>query len=46
MGSADLGVGSRREASAEFSKKLETIRAAAKHAFPVGDIDEMLADIE
>jgi hypothetical protein len=26
--------------------KLAAIRAAARHAFPTGDIDEMLGDIE
>ncbi len=41
-----LELARRREPSTEFSKKLETIRAAAKHEFPVGDIDEMLAEIE
>ncbi len=27
-------------------KKLEVVRAAAKHKFPVADIDQMLAEIE
>jgi len=30
----------------EIEKKLAVIRAAAKYEFPVGDIDQMLAEIE
>ena len=30
----------------DVSKKLEAIRAAAKHEFPTGDIEDMLAEIE
>ncbi len=37
----------RRGHSAEgFDKKLEAIRAAAEHEFPVSGIGEMLAEIE
>ena len=28
------------------ARKLAAVRAAARHGFPTGDIDEMLADIE
>jgi hypothetical protein len=28
------------------AKKLEAIRAAMRHAYPTGDIDSMLAEIE
>lgn len=30
----------------EAGKKLDVVRAAAANAFPTGDIDEMLGDIE
>jgi len=30
----------------DAGKKLEAIRAAARHEFPAGDIDHMLAEIE
>ncbi len=37
----------RRGHSAEgFDKKLDAIRAAAEHEFPVSDVGEMLAEIE
>jgi hypothetical protein len=36
----------RREPNKDVEKKLEAIRAAAKYEFPVGDIDEMLGEIE
>jgi hypothetical protein len=36
----------RREPLGDVGKKLEIIRAAAKHEFPTGDIDSMLAEIE
>lgn len=35
-----------REPLGDAGKKLEVIRAAAKHDFPTGDIDQMLAEIE
>ena len=30
----------------EASKKLEVVRAAARHSFPTGDIEQMLGEIE
>jgi hypothetical protein len=36
----------RRKPIGDASKKLTAIRAAARHAFPTADIDEMSADIE
>jgi len=30
----------------EASKKLETVRAAVRHDFPTGDIEQMLGEIE
>ena len=37
----------RREAPrSEAGKKLQVIRAAARHSFPTADIDEMLGQIE
>jgi hypothetical protein len=36
----------RQEPLGDVGKKLEIIRAAAKHEFPTGDIDTMLAEIE
>lgn len=36
----------RREPAAEASTKLEAVRAAAEHAFPTADIDQMLREIE
>lgn len=36
----------RKEPTESSSKKLEAIRAAAKHQFPVADIDSMLSQIE
>jgi hypothetical protein len=41
-----LELARREEPTQEFSKKLETIRAAAKYEFPVRDIDGMLEEIE
>ena len=35
----------RRESLGDVDKKLEAIRAAAQHNFPVADIDQMLAEI-
>jgi hypothetical protein len=34
------------EPATDIGKKLEAIRAAARHDFPSGDIDAMLAEIE
>ncbi|MGH3545584.1 MAG: antitoxin, partial [Mycobacteriales bacterium] len=36
----------RRESVGDPARKLHAIRSAAGHAFPVGDISSMLADIE
>ncbi len=41
-----LDLARRREPSESLNKKLAAIRAAAKHEFPVSDIDRMLAEIE
>jgi hypothetical protein len=36
----------RHEPLGDVGKKLEIVRAAAKHAYPTGDIEAMLAEIE
>ena len=36
----------RKEPLGDAGKKIEVIRAAARHSFPTGDIDDMLRDIE
>lgn len=36
----------RREPLGDTSKKLQVVRAAARHAFPTADIDAMLGEIE
>ena len=36
----------RREPLGDADKKLEVVRAASRHAFPTGDIDQILAEIE
>ena len=36
----------RSEPRTEARKKLDVVRAAARHAFPVSDIDQMLGEIE
>jgi hypothetical protein len=41
-----LELARRREPAGSISKKLEVIRAAARHDYPVSDIDGMLAEIE
>jgi hypothetical protein len=41
-----LELARRREPSSDAGKKLEAIRAAARHSFPSGDIEAMLAEIE
>jgi hypothetical protein len=41
-----LRAASRQEPLGDAGKKLAVVRAAARHAFPSGDIDQMLADIE
>ena len=41
-----LDLARRREPTEDLGKKLDAIRAAVKHEFPVSDIDQMLAEIE
>jgi hypothetical protein len=41
-----LELARRREPSSDIGKKLDAIRAAARHNFPSGDIEAMLAEIE
>jgi hypothetical protein len=41
-----LALARRREPLGDIGKKLEIIRAAARHDFPVSDIGGMLAEIE
>ncbi len=41
-----LELARRREPLSGAGKKLESIRAAAKHEYPAGDIETMLAEIE
>jgi hypothetical protein len=41
-----LELARRREPTSGAGKKLEVIRAAARHDYPVSDIDRMLAEIE
>jgi hypothetical protein len=36
----------RAEPRTDIKKKLATVRAAASHAFPTADIDQMLIEIE
>ncbi len=36
----------RHEPLGDAGKKIEVIRAAARHSFPTSEIDEMLAEIE
>jgi len=36
----------RQEPMGSISKKLDSIRIAAQHDYPAGDIDSMLAEIE
>jgi hypothetical protein len=42
----DRMIGFVRRRNSLQSRKLEIIRAAAQHHFPVSDIDSMLAEIE
>ena len=41
-----LDLARRREPITDVGKKLEIIRAAARHDYPSGDIEDMLAEIE
>lgn len=34
------------ESSSDARKKLEVIRAAARHSFPTGDVERMVAETE
>ncbi len=34
------------EPSGDIKKKLEVVRAATRHSYPTGDIDQMIAEIE
>lgn len=36
----------RREPVRDGERKLEAVRAASRHAFPTGEIDQILAEIE
>jgi SOS response regulatory protein OraA/RecX len=41
-----LDLARRREPITDVGKKLEIIRAAVRHGYPSGDIEDMLAEIE
>jgi hypothetical protein len=41
-----LAAARRREPVGNIGKKLDSVRAAARHSFPTADIDDMLAEIE
>ena len=41
-----IRVAHRRESAVAPDRKLEVIRRAVEHAFPTGDIEQMLADTE
>lgn len=41
-----LELARRRQPSGDMGKKLDAVRAAARHDFPTGDIKEVLAEIE
>jgi hypothetical protein len=41
-----LSVATRREPLGDSAKKLDLIRAAARHQYPTAEIEEMLAQIE
>ena len=41
-----LDLARRREPLGDTGKKIAVIRAAARHDYPTGDIDRMLAEIE
>ena len=36
----------RREPGRDAWKKLDAVRSAARHGFPAGDVEQMLAEIE
>ncbi|HKW56157.1 MAG TPA: hypothetical protein VJN42_02275 [Candidatus Acidoferrum sp.] len=41
-----LSLARARHSTGDVGKKLEAIRAAARHEFPTGDMDQMLTEIE
>ena len=41
-----LRVARRAHPSGDPKAKLDVVRAAARHAFPAGEVDQMLAEIE
>jgi hypothetical protein len=41
-----LDLARRREPASNAGKKLDVIRAAVRHAYPTGDIDTLLREIE
>ena len=41
-----LRAASRREPLGDAGKKLGVVRTAARHTFPTGDLDQLLAEIE
>ena len=41
-----LAMARRREPVGDSGKKLDIVRAAARHSYPTADIDTMLAEIE
>jgi hypothetical protein len=41
-----LAMARKQESPADIGKKLEVVRAAARHEFPTGEVDAMLAEIE
>jgi hypothetical protein len=41
-----LDLARRREPGSTTGKKIDVVRAAVRHAYPTGDIDIMLAEIE
>ena len=41
-----LDLARRREPASTIGKKIDVVRAAVRHAYPAGDIDTMLAEIE
>lgn len=40
-----IDVAKQRRTGGDPARKLATVRAATKHAFPTGDIDQMLSEI-
>jgi len=41
-----LAMARRREPAGDAGKKLDVVRAAARHSFPTADVEVMLAEIE